>query len=284
MIQFQTIDLDKVKLHYAEAPGPGPALVLLHGITGSHTDFLPFMPTLAQHAHVYALDLRGHGLSDRTPGAYQVADYGRDVVAFLHTVVGRPAVIAGFSLGGLIAAWIAGRTPDLVQKLFLEEPPLYIIQMPRFKESIFYGYFIALREHLPQHHGADGTLDDMIAYVGAFPVTEEQTMLEIAGLELVRDRAIQIHQMDPTTFDPFIEGIPFGEQDVDDLLIKIRCPVYLMAGQVALGGALATQDVQRAISKLSDCTYTVVEDAGHGIHQERPEEYSQALQQFLSAS
>lgn len=34
--------------------------------------FAPFIPTLAQQAHVYALDLRGHNLSGRTPGAYQV--------------------------------------------------------------------------------------------------------------------------------------------------------------------------------------------------------------------
>ncbi|MCB0112181.1 MAG: alpha/beta hydrolase [Caldilineaceae bacterium] len=284
MTQFQTIDVDKVKLHYAEAPGPGPALVFLHGITGSHTDFLPFMPMLAKQAHIYALDLRGHGLSDQTPGTYQVADYGRDVVAFLRTVVGRPAIIAGFSLGGLVGAWIAGQTPDLIQKLFLEEPALYIIQMPRFKESIFYGYFTTLREHLPQHHAAGGTLDDMIAYVGAFPVTEEHTMIEIAGPEIVRERAIQGHQMDPTTFDPFIEGVLLDGQDADDLLEKIRCPVHLMAGQMALGGALSPEDVQRAISKLSDCTYTVVEDVGHGIHQDRPEEYCQALQQFLSAA
>lgn len=58
MTHYQTIDLDEVRLHYAEAPGPGPALVLIHGLSGSNTSFLPLMPALAQQAHVYAPDLR----------------------------------------------------------------------------------------------------------------------------------------------------------------------------------------------------------------------------------
>ena len=117
MIQFRTVELDEVQIHYARAPGPEPALVILHGITGSHASFLPLMPALAQRAHVYALDLRGHNLSGRTAGAYQVPDYGRDVVAFLRTVVGRPAVVAGHSLGGLIAVWLAAQAPDWVRSV-----------------------------------------------------------------------------------------------------------------------------------------------------------------------
>jgi pimeloyl-ACP methyl ester carboxylesterase len=101
MIEFHTINLKTVQLHYAEAYGPRPALVILHGLTGSHTEFLPVIPKLAKHAHVYALDLRGHGLSSWAAGAYQLADYGRDVVAFLRQVVGKPAVVVGHSLGGL---------------------------------------------------------------------------------------------------------------------------------------------------------------------------------------
>ena len=152
MIQFRTVDLDEVQIHYAEAPGPGPALVILHGITGSHGSFLPLMPALAEQAHVYAIDLRGHNLSGRAPGAYQVPDYGRDVVAFLRTVVGRPAVVAGHSLGGLIAVWLAAQAPDWVRCVLLEDPPLYITQGPRFQETVFYGFFVALRALLPQHH------------------------------------------------------------------------------------------------------------------------------------
>jgi pimeloyl-ACP methyl ester carboxylesterase len=66
--QFSTVELGEVQIHYAEVPGHGPALVLLHGILGSHLSFLPLLPDLAAGAHVYALDLRGHGWSSHVPG------------------------------------------------------------------------------------------------------------------------------------------------------------------------------------------------------------------------
>lgn len=188
--QFQTVDLDGAKCHYAETPGPGPALVILHGITGSHASFLPFMPALAHHAHVYAPDLRGHNLSSHTPGAYEVADYGRDIASFLQRVVGRPAVVAGHSLGGVVAVWLGACASDNVHALLLEEPPLYIMGKPRFQESGFYSYFMALQAHLHQHHAAGGTLEAIIAYVGQSPVNAEQTMLDVAGPKVVEQRAI----------------------------------------------------------------------------------------------
>lgn len=197
MIQHHTIDLEEVQLHYAEAPGPGPVLLFIHGSTGSHTSFLPFIPTLAQYAHVYALDLRGHNLSGRTPGAYQVPDYGRDIIAFLQSVANRQAIVVGHSLGGLVAVWLAAQQiPGLVRGVFLEDPPLYATQFPRFRETGFYHYFVHLSEFLPEHHARGGTLDEMVTYVSQAPVNSEgQTLLEVAGAEAVRERAVQLHNL-----------------------------------------------------------------------------------------
>jgi pimeloyl-ACP methyl ester carboxylesterase len=282
MTQPHTIHLNDVQLHYAEAAGPGPALVIVHGLTGSHDTYLPFMPILAQHAHVYALDLRGHNLSGHTPGAYQVPDYGRDVVAFIETVVGEPAFVVGHSLGGLIAVWLAAQATEWVCGIFLEDPPLYIAQLPRFQETGFYDYFVMLRDHLPQHHAGGGTLDDLIAYVGQSPADETQTMLEAVGLDAVRQRAVQLHRLDPAIFAPALAGAILAQHQPDDLLAQVRCPVHLLAAQLESGGAMGAQDVQRAVSMMPHCTHTVFEGGGHMIHQERSEAWVQALVKFVT--
>ena len=281
MIQTHTITLNEVQLHYAEAAGPGPALVIVHGSTGSHDSFIPFMPTLAQHAHVYALDLRGHNLSGRANGVYQVPDYGRDVAAFIERVVGEPAFVAGHSLGGLIAVWLAAQTPEWVRGIFLEDPPLYITQAPRFQETGFYGYFVMLRDHLSQHHADGGTLDDLVAYVAQSPANETQTMLEAMGPEAVAQRAAQLHRLDPATLDPALAGIILGNHQPDALLAQVRCPVRLLAGQVEFGGAMTVEDVQQAVSKMPHCTHTVFEGVGHMIHLERAEAWEQDLVEFV---
>ncbi len=282
MIQFHTFDLDEVQIHYAEAPGPGPALLILHGMTGALDTFAPLIPILAQQAHVYAMDLRGHNLSGRTPGAYQVPDYGRDVAAFLQQVVGQPAVVAAHSLGGLVAIWVAATAPDWVRGIFLEDPPLYITQPPRLQQTMFYGFFIFLRDALRRHHASGGTLDEMIAFVSQLPANEKQTMLEAAGAEAVRARAIELQRMDLAVLDPAIDGIILGQHDPDDLLAQVRCPIHLLAAQAEFGGAMDAQDVQRFAAHAPACTYAVLKGAGHGIHVERPAEYVQALQLFMT--
>ena len=89
MLQFKTVHLNDVQLHYAEAPGSGPVLLIVHGLSGSHAEFLHLVPELARQAHVYLLDLRGHGRSGWAKSGYGIADYGRDVAAFLEQVVAQ---------------------------------------------------------------------------------------------------------------------------------------------------------------------------------------------------
>lgn len=283
MIEHHTVELNGVSLHYAEAAGPGPALVIVHGLTGSHAEFLHLVPELAQQAHVYLLDLRGHGRSAGTRSGYQIADYGRDVAAFLQQSVGCPAIVLGHSLGGLATTWLSVHEPHLVQRIILEDTPLYSVLMPRFAETWFYTYFATLNDHLRQHQANGASLEELIAYVGQTPVDEEQTWLDVAGPEAVRERAIQLHQVDPATLQPVLAGTLFGEDKPDDLLARIDCPVHLVAAQASLGSALTLSDVQRAVAQMPHCTHAFVENAGHDIHLDQPEAFLSQLQQFMAS-
>lgn len=277
MTEFHTVELNNIQLHYAEAPGPGPALVILHGLSGSHAEFLHLLPELAGQAHVYALDLRGHGLSGRV-GAYQIADYGYDVTAFLRWVVGQPAVVVGHSLGGIVAVWLAANEPHLLQGIFLEDPPLYILQMPHFGQTDFYPYFVELSGYLKQYHASGTSLEDMIAHVGQTPVDGGQTWLDVAGPESVRERALQLHQLDPAVLEPALAGTLLDGQEPDELLAQIRCPVHLVAAQVAL----TVQNVKQAVLQMPHCTHTVIQNTGHDIHLDQPEAFMRELKWFLS--
>lgn len=283
MISYKTCDLGDVRLHYGDAPGIGPGLLFVHGSTGSQTSFFPFVPALTPHAHVSLLDLRGHGLSGRTSGAYQLPDYGRDVSAFIEEEMDGPVFVAGHSMGGLVALWLAARHPNQVRGIFLEDPPLYMTQLPRFSETGFYQYFTHLRNHLPHHHAQGGTLEDMVEYVGRSPINDQgQTLLDVAGAQAVAERALQLHQLDPATLDPLLAGVLLGPHAPDELLAQVRCPVRLLAGQREAGGALDAQDVERAAGQLAQCEQTVFPGVGHMIHQERPEAYAQALIHFIT--
>lgn len=282
MIQFHKVTLHEIPLHYAEAAGPGPALVIVHGLTGSHAEFLHLVPELVHHAHVYLLDLRGHGLSGWTQQGYQVADYARDVVAFLQQVVGRPAIVLGHSLGGLVTSWLAAHKPDLLQGAILEDSPLYLVQMPRFGKTWFYTYFTELQGYLGHYHKNGADLEEMVAHVGQTPVDADHSWLDVAGPEAVRERAIQLHQVDPATLTPTLNGTLLGESEPDALLAQIRCPVHVLAAESARGGAMDVADMTRTVAQIPHATYAIVKGAGHDIHLDQPEAFLREVKGFMA--
>lgn len=109
----QFFDSNGVSIRYVER-GTGPAVVLMHGYTGTldrHFIANGVFANLAQDHRAIAFDLRGHGKSGKPhdPGAYGEVMAG-DVVRLLdHLKINRAHVI-GYSLGALIAG-LAGASP-----------------------------------------------------------------------------------------------------------------------------------------------------------------------------
>jgi len=104
---------------YAWGSADRPPLVLLHGAAGSTpTETAVLARALAPYFHIAALDFAGHGASDVFPDDALTADrFVADVRAVMEAF-GWPAAHAfGFSMGGYIAAELARRHPDQVERL-----------------------------------------------------------------------------------------------------------------------------------------------------------------------
>jgi pimeloyl-ACP methyl ester carboxylesterase len=237
------------------------------------------LPELSRLAHVYALDLRGHGGSSHA-ASYRACDYAADVAAFIRTLIGAPAVVVGHSLGGLVAAALAADAPTLVRGVLLEDPPMYLGDMARFRQTQFHDFFVDLRRMLHDHAAAGGGFDDLITRVGQMPADDERTLLQVGGPDAVQYRAAQLDHLDPRALDAAIDGSVFDAFDPDSLLRQIQCPVHLLAGQAELGSALTAADVDRLVHTIPNCTVTHLHDVGHGIHGEQPRAYIHELQQF----
>lgn len=118
--------------NYGEGPDNGPPLVLLHGQGSQWEDYRKVLPTLTRQHHVYAVDVYGHGQSDRlAPQEYTNAHIGALLGEFLEAVVGESAIVSGHSSGGLLALWLAAYRSDQVRGLLLEDPPLFSSIPPR---------------------------------------------------------------------------------------------------------------------------------------------------------
>lgn len=83
---------------------------------------------------------------------------------------------------------------------------------------------------------------------------------------------------------PALEGVILGDRDPDDVLAQVRCPIHLLAADASFGGAMDARDVQRFVAAAPGCTHMTFEGVGHGIHDERPDAYVQALQRFMGST
>lgn len=102
--------------------GPGVPLVALHGVTDDGGCFAPVLGAWTAGRTVLTVDARGHGRTPLGPPPFTVAALAADVAAVIDAELGRPVVVLGHSMGGLVAEELALARPDLVVALVLEDP------------------------------------------------------------------------------------------------------------------------------------------------------------------
>ncbi len=115
----QTADLDGSVVYRAWAGPADTTFVLVHGLGGSHLNWLQVAPGLSGLGRVLALDLPGFGRSPAAGRGTRVMDLRRSLSRFVdETATGR-VVVVGNSMGGLIASVHAAVEPDRVAGLVL---------------------------------------------------------------------------------------------------------------------------------------------------------------------
>jgi pimeloyl-ACP methyl ester carboxylesterase len=120
-IERKSVTVRGHRLSYQVAgPQDGPVIVLLHGLASDSDTWEYSIPALAQRGlRVLAVDLLGHGESDKPESGYLLDDFAADVDEFMAAIELPSATLCGHSLGGAIAMHVAYYYPARVQRLVL---------------------------------------------------------------------------------------------------------------------------------------------------------------------
>ena len=114
------IDAGGIRTRCIESGDPSKPLVLaLHGVGGHAEAYSRNFGPHADHFWFVAIDMLGHGWTDKPAIDYQVKDYADHVLAVLKTLGRDKAMISGESLGGWVATYLAVHRPAVVEKLVL---------------------------------------------------------------------------------------------------------------------------------------------------------------------
>ncbi|MDF1747539.1 MAG: alpha/beta hydrolase [Alphaproteobacteria bacterium] len=117
------VDIDGMRFHYVTWGDPSlPVLVCLHGLRGYARTFDLIAHRMQDRFHVVALDQRGRGDTDWDPDRnYYTDQYVSDLERFLDILNFQKVHLLGHSMGGANALMYAGRHPERVVSLILED-------------------------------------------------------------------------------------------------------------------------------------------------------------------
>ncbi|WP_349408257.1 2-succinyl-6-hydroxy-2,4-cyclohexadiene-1-carboxylate synthase [Pseudalkalibacillus sp. SCS-8] len=265
------INVNNVQYH-VEVEGEGEPVLLLHGFTGSREDWRSFVHVWKKEFKLITIDLPGHGKTDSPEDVKKYAT--KETVEALEKILDElkieSAFVLGYSLGGRVALSFAMTFPERVKRLILESssPGLQTIQerLERKQKD----------DQLAEWILQEG-VETFVNYWETIPLFHSQ-LRYMSNEERTRLRKRRLTNTEVGLANS-LRGIGTGVQpswwnQLDSLVI----PTTLLVG------ALDSKFVRIAkemLQLLPDGELIIIEDAGHAIHLEQPEEFSKKVQMIL---
>lgn len=260
-----TITLTGVDLH-VEVHGPAgadvPAVVLLHGLGSSSSDWAPQIAALDGRFRILTIDLRGHGRSRPARGRLRVERMADDLDATL-TALAEPAVhVVGLSLGGCVGLSLALRHPERVRSLVL------VNAFARLAPAGLRGS-LRMLERLALL--AVAPMPIVAAHVarGLFPRPEQHDAYLAAVASLGGN----------SRRDYFAAIRALAAFDARADLGRVRCPTLVVTGD-------RDRTVPRAAAEhlhrsIAGARLAVIPDSGHATPYDQPDAFNRAMVEFL---
>jgi len=238
-------------------------VALLHGLAGYAGEWMQTASWLVPERHVVALEQRGHGRSERTPGDVSRRAFVDDAAAWLEETGIAPAVVVGQSLGGHTAFLLAAERPELVDRLVVvEATPEAAPDAPE-----------AVRRWLDRWPVPFPSRDAALAYFGGDTLWARTWAAGLEerehGLWPAFERDVMLAAVDETS-----------RRSYWDDWAAVRCPTLVVRAEQADG----REAYARMLELLPQTSLVEIAEAGHDLHLDQPGEWRGALEGFLEGS
>ncbi|MBI9075928.1 MAG: alpha/beta hydrolase [Desulfatibacillum sp.] len=247
------VEVNGENIHYIHHDaGSAVNLVLVHGSGGSHENWPESCLTIGC-ANVYLIDLPAHGLSGGK-NREDVGEYVAVVEAFCTALSLENVALGGHSLGGAIAQASALNNPPWLTRIVLVGTGCRLRVMPMVLEAIETNW-----------EGAREMMDQTV--FGANPDPK------LVAMEKERTKGLKPELLlgDFRACDKF---------DICARLGEITRPALILSGDDDKLTPLKYS--QFLLKGIKDSQLVVIENAGHLMAMEQPDQFCKALKDFLS--
>lgn len=264
-ISSQVIKLKNgLTLNYAVQGDPkGPVIVMLHGAGDSWHSFARVLPLVPSSFRVYAITLRGHGLSDHPESGYTRSDFAGDILDFLDQLHIQHATLIGHSLGSFVAQKVAEHDNGHLDRLVLIGSGPGTHRAGSSEENIT-SPFAKLADPVPYTFARDFQASTIYYPVPAW-------FFEMMVGEAQRVPAATWHGL----------GSSISAGDALDELKKIHVPTLLLWGEK---DSIFHRDDQEILLKtIPSASLKAYPETGHALHWERPQQFTTDLLAFIKS-
>ena len=263
--------LNGIKAYYEES-GEGEPICLLHGFSASSYAWRKVVPILSKDFHVYALDLKGFGKSDKPEnGDYSIWAFVDWVKEFFEKVGIEHASLVGHSLGGRIGLLVAASCPEKVKNLILINPAAYRPQKQPFFIKFSRNRLISklvMRGVLARHYVKKALKK---AYFNHSLITEEEVdrylepLRSPAGRRGITSVARAIHNENTNNTMLYYK--------------EVICPVLLIWGEN--DEIFPIGMLNRLKNEINNIEVNLIPECGHVPQEEKPEIVCKSITEFI---
>lgn len=275
----------RLRLHYVDWGNPqAPPLLLLHGGLDHCRNWDWLAARLSKDWHVIAPDLRGHGDSQWSPdGHYSMAAFVCDLATLVEQQQWAPLSLVGHSLGGNVCLRFTGIYPDKVRRVVAIEglgpSPEIIAQETQLSIAERMQKWVTEQQRLA---------DRMPRRYQSFD--EALRRMQEENKHLSNEQALHltqhgVKQNDDGTyswkFDNYLRSwlpVDMTRAQIHELWSRIACPALLVWGKESWA---SNPEEDGRVKFFQHAKVAAVEQAGHWVHHDQPEQFMALLTEFL---
>jgi pimeloyl-ACP methyl ester carboxylesterase len=256
--------------------GEGPALVFVHGLSGSWPNWLEQLPVLAGTHRVVAMDLPGFGHSPMPVEEITISSYARILDQLLGKLGVSAATLVGNSMGGFISAELAIMFPQRVERLVLVSAA---------------GISTNGRRDVQRAVPTLRRMERVVAAYTTWVAAHSEAVVRYPGL---RNAALGLVTRHPSRLNPalaaeqlrgagkpgFMQALQANlNYPIRERLPEIACPTLIVWGEE--DKVIPVRDAGVFEQLIPGSRKVLFEDTGHMAMLERPAAFNELLEQFL---
>jgi pimeloyl-ACP methyl ester carboxylesterase len=261
-VKITSVSTGSARLHVLVRPGR-PSILFLHGLAGYGGEWDQVCDHLDDTVGVVVPDQRAHGRSwDGTEIEVDRTAYVGDAISLIECLAARPVVVAGQSMGGVVATLLAHARPDLVDHLVLIEAGIRPMEEADFER------LEAWFDRWPERFGDE---DEAASFFGR---DKRSTPWWITGLSETPEGLVS--RFDPDTMVRTMRALGTTSRAAEWSGISLPTTLIRAAESV-----VTDEEVEEMLATRPDVHVIEIEGSGHDVHLDQPERVAVVLNHLL---